>query len=289
MSAGAGSGVLRRWRSRWPRIVRIRGRAVRGHHPTSYRREALRRVTGPAVGVAGTLLLWQAVVVGFGIRPFFLPAPTEVAGALVTHAPYLWQATRVTLGHTLAGFGVAAAAGVAAGLGLAAGAPLRRVVLPVLVALQATPKVALAPLLIAWLGFGPASKITLVALLSFFPVLLATLAGVTATPVELTELARSHRAAGWRTYLLIRVPWAAPQMFTGLHLGMSLALIGAVVAQITTPNVGLGAVIVRAGQSADTPLAFAAVALLAGLGTGLFALMTGVERRLLPWARAISG
>lgn len=262
---------------------------VRGHLPTPGRRGRWRRLGYPVLGVSTGLALWQAVVVGFGIRSFFLPAPTEVAAALVGHAPYLGRATWVTLGHTLAGFGIAAATGVVTALGLAASTPIRQAVLPVLVALQATPKVALAPLVIAWLGFGPASKITLVALLSFFPVLLATLAGVTATPVELIELARSHRAPGWRIYLLIRIPWAAPQVCTGLQLGMSLALIGAVVAQITTPNAGLGAVIVRAGQFADTPLAFAAIILLAGLGTGLFALMTGIERWLLPWVRTING
>lgn len=243
----------------------------------------------PGLGVMVTLGLWQTLVTGFEVDRFFLPAPTDIVAALVQHGPWLVEATWVTLGHTLAGFGIAAVLAVMVALVLAAVESVRAAVLPMVVALQATPKVALAPLLIAWLGFGPSSKITLVALLSFFPVLLATLSGVVATPIELIELARSQRAARWRVYLLIRIPWAAPQLVTGLQLGMSLALIGAVVAQIATPNAGLGAVIVRAGQSADTALAFAAIVLLSSLGIGLFYLLRGVERVLLPWVRVTSG
>jgi NitT/TauT family transport system permease protein len=159
-------------------------------------------------------------------------------------------------------------------------------VLPLLVAVQAVPKVAIAPLLIVWMGFGPSSKIVLVTLLCFFPVVVSTMAGLAATPSELVELARSLEGSRPRTFVKVRIPWALPQVFTGLKLAGSLALIGAVVAQITTPNAGLGAVIVRSGQSADTPLAFAAITLLAAIGISLFYSLVGLERLLLPWARA---
>lgn len=221
---------------------------------------------------------------GFDIAPFFLPAPPDVAEAYRRHGPYLVGEAAATAAHTLTGFGIATAAGVAGAVGLASWGWLRDAALPLLVAVQAVPKVALAPLLIVWLGFGHTSKITLVALLSFFPVLVSTLAGLTSTPAELVDLARSLAASRRQTFLRIRLPAALPQLFTGLKLAITLALIGAVVAQLTTPNVGLGAVIVLATQSADTPLAFAAIALLAATGLAMFYAVVGLQRLLLPWA-----
>jgi NitT/TauT family transport system permease protein len=246
-------------------------------------------VARPVTGLAGAVGLWWAVVAGFDIRPFFLPGPADVADAFVRQAPYLADAAWSTLWQTLAGFGLAAGAGLTAGIALSASRRFRETVLPVLVALQAVPKVALAPLLIVWLGFGPSSKVALVALLCFFPVVVAALAGLRATPVELVELGRSLSASRVRVYVSIRLPYAAPQIFTGLKVAISLALIGAVVAQITTPNAGLGAVIVLAGQAADTPLAFAAIVLLAGIGIGLYYGLVWLERSLLPWASATAG
>lgn len=247
------------------------------------------RAIRPVTGLAAAVGLWWAAVATFDIRPFFLPSPPDVADAFVRHGPYLAGQTWVTIGQTLAGFGIATAAGLATAVLLSAASWLRSAVLPLLVAVQAVPKVAIAPLLIVWLGFGPSSKITLVALLSYFPIVISTMAGLTTTPADLAELARSLAASRRRTYLKLRIPYALPQVFVGLKLAISLALIGAVVAQLTTPNAGLGAVIVRSGQSADTPLAFAAITLLAAVGILLFYTVAGLERWLLPWARATAG
>lgn len=247
------------------------------------------RAIRPLIGLAAVIGLWWASVAAFDIRPFFLPGPPDVGQAFARHGPQLAHQTWITIGHTLAGFGIATAAGLASATALAAVAWVRETALPLIVAVQAVPKVAIAPLLIVWLGFGPPSKVALVALLCYFPIVISTMAGLTATPSELVELARSLAAPRWRTYTAIRIPYALPQVFVGLKLASSLALIGAVVAQITTPNAGLGAVIVRSGHSADTPLAFAAISLLAATGITLFYLVAGVERLLLPWARATTG
>jgi NitT/TauT family transport system permease protein len=129
----------------------------------------------------------------------------------------------------------------------------------------------------------------LVVLICVFPIVVATMAGLTSTPAELAELSRSLSASAWQTYLKIRLPWALPQVFTGLKVAVSLAVIGAVVAEISHPDGGLGAVIVLSGMSLDTPLAFAAIVLLALLSTALFYLVVGLERWLVPWSRAIAG
>jgi NitT/TauT family transport system permease protein len=165
---------------------------------------------------------------------------------------------------------------------------VERATFPLLVALNSIPKVAVAPLLVVWLGYGPKPKIVLVVLICFFPIVVSTVAGLTSTPADLGELARSLSASWWQGYVKVRLPWALPQVFVGLKLGISLAVIGAVVAEISSPNQGLGAVIVLSGSSLDTPLAFAAIVLLALLSIVLFYLIVALERLLLPWARAIS-
>lgn len=235
------------------------------------------------IGLTGAVGCWWGLIVALRIPPFFLPTPADVADAFARHGPYLTTQAMSTLGHMLAGFAIAGCAATAVAGLLASWAPLRQAVLPSLVALQAVPKVALAPLLIVWFGFGPTAKIVLVALLCFFPILLATLTGLTSTPTELTEYAASLAAGRLPTFRAIRFWYALPHVFVGLKLGLTLSLIGAVVAEITTPNSGLGAVIVRAGQAADTPLAFAAITMLATIGTGSFYTLVAIERRLLPW------
>lgn len=232
---------------------------------------------------------WWVAVRVLDVPVFLLPAPPEIAAALVEHRTYLLRHAGQTLGHALGGFGIAAAGGVAVAMLLATSGRVRGSVFPLLVALQAVPKVALAPLLVVWLGFGPSAKVALVVLLCFFPVVVNTAAGLSSTPTELVELARSLTAARWQALVKLRLPWAMPYLFTGLKVAISLALIGAVVAELTTPNAGLGTVILRSGQAADTALAFAAVTLLAGIGIGLFYSLVLAERRLLPWARATTG
>lgn len=237
------------------------------------------------VAVAG----WWLAVRLLDVPSFMLPAPPEVAAAMAEHRAHLLRHAGQTLGHALGGFGIAAGGGVAVATVLAASGRLRESIFPLLVALQAVPKVAIAPLLVVWLGFGPSSKVALVVLLCFFPVVVNTGAGLAATPTELTELARSLTASRRQTLLKVRLPSAMPYLFTGLKIAVSLALIGAVVAELTTPNAGLGTIILRSGQAADTALGFAAVTLLAGIGIALYYSLVLAERRLLPWARATTG
>ena len=249
----------------------------------------MRRILAPTIALGLAIAGWWALVTLLGIDPFLLPGPEDVVVAFGEHWRYLLEQTAITLVHTMAGFTVAGVAAIVlAGL-LAASGLLREALLPLLVAIQAVPKVAVAPLLLIWLGFGSSSKIMLVLLLSFFPILIATLAGLTSTPAELIEYSSSLSASRWSTFTRIRVRWALPQMFTGLKVAISLALIGAVVAQIFLPNAGLGMVIVRSNQASNTALALAAVALLALIGIGLFYLLVLAERLLLPWARHTTG
>jgi NitT/TauT family transport system permease protein len=241
------------------------------------------------LGVVTTIALWWSATAVFGIRSFFLPSPPDIVASFRQQPAYLLSEAGATLTATVTGFGVAVVAGLLLAVVLTAWRALERAALPVLVALNSVPKVAVAPLLVVWLGFGARPKIVLVVLICFFPVLVATMAGLTSTPAELAELSRSLKASFWQAYVKIRLPWALPQVFVGLKVAISLAVIGAVVAEINNPTTGLGAVIVLSGMSFDTPLAFAAIFLLAVMSTTLFYLVVALERWLVPWARAISG
>jgi len=247
------------------------------------------RFLAPLVTAAGVVGLWWWATAAFDIRTFFLPSPPDIVAAFRAQPGYLLTELGRTVTSTLSGYALATVAGVLIAVGLTASDLVQRATLPLLVAVNAVPKVAIAPLLVLWLGFGTQPKIVLVVLISFFPIVLSAAAGLGSLPIELTELSRSMAASRWQMYARFRLPWALPQIFVGLKVGATLAVIGAVVAEISNPQTGLGAVIVLSSTNADTALAFAAVLLLALLSVTLFYTVVLIERLALPWARAITG
>ena len=250
------------------------------------KRRLLADALTPVVSALIVVALWWWATVALRIRSFFLPSPPDIVAALRREPVYLLQELGRTAAETLAGFAIAAAAGVLIAVALTTWRTLERATLPLLVALNAVPKVAVAPLLVVWLGFGPQPKIVLVVLISFFPIVLSSAAGLTATPVELTELTRSLDASRWQTYLRLRLPWALPQIFVGLKIGLPLAVIGVVVGEMQYGTSGLGMLIVQTSGQADTAGAFAAVGLLSLVSIVLYYALVLLERLLLPWVRA---
>jgi NitT/TauT family transport system permease protein len=251
-------------------------------------RNRISLITLPIIGAVAAVAAWWGITAFFHIRTFFLPAPPDIVDAFRTQSTYLLQESWQTVKETLIGFAIATAGGLIVAVAVAASRTIERATLPLFIALNAVPKVAVAPLLVVWLGFDSEPKIVMVALISFFPILVATMAGLGSTPTDLSELSRSLSASWGQTYLKVRLPWALPQIFVGLKLAISLAVVGAVVAEIASPQHGLGAVILLSGQNLNTPLAFAAIVLLALISVTLFYLVVGVERLLLPWAKEIT-
>jgi NitT/TauT family transport system permease protein len=240
------------------------------------------------VGAGIAIGLWWAATVVFHIRELFLPAPPDILAAFWKQPEYLLQESWATLWKTVVGFLIAATAGLLTAMLLSMSQLIERATLPMLVALNSLPKVAIAPLLMVWLGFGWEPKVVMVLMICFFPVVVSAMAGLTSTPSDLGELTRSMSASWWRSYFKVRLPWALPQIFVGLKVAITLALIGAVVAEINNPGTGLGAVVVLSGTQFNTPLAFAAITLLALMSVFLFYSISALERLLLPWAKAIS-
>lgn len=230
------------------------------------------------------LLAWKIVVVAGGYPAFILPAPEVVGERFVrawtqgTFAPHLGA----TFQEILLGFAVGATAAVLTGYLLARSTLADRLLSPYLVAAQATPILALAPLIALWFGSGLAGKVVICMLIVFFPVAVATMVGIRSVDAGLLELGRSLRASRRQVLLKLEIPAALPQILGGMRVGVTLAVVGAVIGEWAGGDRGLGVLINLArGSLFDIPLMFATLLLIALVGVGLYAIVLLVERRLI--------
>lgn len=229
--------------------------------------------------------VWWLAKLAFGWEKFIVPSPADVADSLWENRNLLPGQFWTTLAETLQGFALAIAVGIPLAVAIEYSRILERTIYPVLLAINAVPKVAIAPLLVIWLGFGQSPKVAMVFLISFFPIVLSTATGLATTPPELAELARSLSASHFQGFVKVRFPAALPHVFVGLKVAISLAVIGAVIGEFVGASRGLGYVIIASGGNANTSLAFAAIVLLAIMSIGLFYALVAIERMLIPWAR----
>ncbi len=241
--------------------------------------------TWPAVVSVGVfLVVWQVVVFVSGFKSFVLPGPWTVAERFVrawaegTMLPHV----ETTLVEILLGFAIGATIALAVGVLLARSRLAERLLSPYLVAAQATPVLALAPLIVLWFGSGLMSKLVITTLIVFFPVAIATMVGIRSVDPRLLEMARSYRATGWQVIARVEIPAALPAILGGMRVGVTLAVIGAIVGEWAGGEKGLGVLInIARGSLFDTPLMFAALAMLAVIGVTLYLVMVLVERRLV--------
>jgi NitT/TauT family transport system permease protein len=237
-----------------------------------------------ALSIVGTLvvfvLLWQAVVVVSGFPPFILPPPAAVADRFVT----AWTSGIIephvvaTLVEILLGFAVGAGLAVITGYALARSAVVERLLSPYLVALQATPILALAPVMALWFGPGLLGKVVIV----FFPVAVATMVGIRSVDERLLELGRSLRATRRQVLTTLEIPAALPNILGGMRVGVTLAVVGAIVGEWAGADKGLGVLINLArGSLFDIPLLFATLLTIALVGIALYLVVVVIERRLV--------
>ena len=247
----------------------------------------MRLSTIPSVlgALAVSLLLWKAVVVIGGYPPFILPPPESVLVRLVEAwtdgviPPHAWA----TLLEILLGFTVGSVAAVVVGYWLGRSSFLARLISPYLVAAQATPILALAPVLALWFGPGLLSKVVIAALIVFFPVAVSTMVGIRSVDAGLLELARSLRATRRQVVMTLEIPAALPSIFGGLRIGITLAVVGAIVGEWAGAERGLGVLVNLArGSLFDIPLMFATLVTIAAIGVALYLAVVLVERRLVP-------
>ncbi len=243
------------------------------------------RWAGLPVTIVGLLAFWQLVVTAGGYKPFILPSPVLVGERFVAAAQsgILWRHTSTTLVEALGGFAIALVLGLAIGYVLAHIPWLERALAPVLAASQAIPIVAVAPLIILWFGPGLSGKLMIAALITFLPILIATIVALRGIPRELREMALISGASRWQMLRYVEAPLSVPVLFGGVRTGLALATTGAVVGEFVAGREGLGAMINIARGLFDTPLIFVALLTLAGITLGLYMLATLTERALVRW------
>ncbi|MGC1214352.1 MAG: ABC transporter permease [Micromonospora sp.] len=241
----------------------------------------------PALGLVIAVSVWWLVTSGLHlVHPASLPPPQLVWSSLIGTREVLVPALGITTGMTVLGFLLSTIAGVLIGMALAASRRAERMFAPLLVAINAVPKIALGPLLVVSVGWGEKPILTMVFLLCFFPIVLSTATGLTTTPADLADLARSLNASWWQSFRKVRFPAALPQIFVGLKVAMPLAAIGAVIGEFYSDKPGLGYQILQYNGIGDTATAWAAIVLIAAMSILLYAALSFVERLALPWVKA---
>jgi len=239
------------------------------------------------ISIVAALFLWQLIVYIGDYPAFILPPPLQVGERLVqvVQDGSLIRHSMVTLGEVASGLGIGLITAVLLGYWLAKLHWLERILAPYIVASQSVPIVAIAPLLVIWLGPGVLSKILVTALIVFFPILVNVTVGVRSVSSDLYDLMRSYQATRWQILRFLEIPAAMPVFLGGIRIGATLAVIGAVVGEFVGADRGLGFLVNVGRGMYDTALVFVAVFTLVAMAMGIYGIVSLVEKRLLAWQR----
>lgn len=239
--------------------------------------------TYPTAFLVTLVLLWELLARLEVVASYLVPAPTAVLERMISDWDVVWDHTLTTLIEIGAGFSLGAVTGIVLALPIAYSSVFRNTIYPLIVASQAVPKIAIAPLLVLWLGFGLWPKIVITALMVFFPVVVTAAEGFGSVDRSLLELLRSVSAPRRQVFTRVTLPHALPRIMAGLKIGITLAVVGAIVGEWVGADSGLGYLLVYANTFLDSTLLFAALVLLVVIGVVLFTLVGGIERLLMPW------
>ena len=239
----------------------------------------------PPAAFLALIALWEAAARLFHIPSFLLPAPSAIVAAGFDIPAQVWLGhIGATLRVALMGYAAAVAISVPLAMALVSSRFLNRTLYPILVVVQSTPIVAVAPIIVVTLGASDLPRVVITFLITFFPIIVSTATGLLATPEELVELSRSLRAGRLREMLHIRLPFAVPYIFSALKISVTLAVIGAVVAEFVAAERGLGFFIAFSTSFFKIPQAFAGLVVLVALSLVLFRLCVLAQRWLVPWS-----
>jgi NitT/TauT family transport system permease protein len=234
------------------------------------------------------LVLWEGLVRVLDIPAIVLPAPSDVLSAIAEQVFSLSFARNfgVTLTEIIAGFAAGAGLGIVLGVLIGQSDFLERVLYPYVVAFQTVPKVAIAPIIVIWFGYGLSSKVIITAMIAFFPVLANTIVGLRSAPLDQIDMLRAYTATEWQIFRMVRLPQALPFIFVGLDVAVVLAVIGAIVGEFVGAKAGLGFLILQKNFTFDMAGVFAILIVLSLIGVGLHAIVMWVQRRVLFWANS---
>lgn len=239
----------------------------------------------PPLAFIALVLVWEGATRLFKVPSFLLPAPSAILQALTATPLSVWAGhVFATLRVALMGYALAIVVSVPLAMGFASSRVLSRTLYPILVVVQSTPIVAVAPIIVVTLGASDLPRVVITFLITFFPIVVSTVTGLLATPEELIELSRSLRAGRAREMLHVRLPFALPYVFSALKIAITLSVIGAVVAEFVAAEQGLGFFIAFSTSYFKIPAAFAGLGVLVAISLILFRLVAFVQKRLAPWS-----
>jgi NitT/TauT family transport system permease protein len=245
----------------------------------------LEAIGWPLLALAILLGFWELASALGMVDPLILPPPSEIGPALVdlVQQGFFWEATWVTVQETLLGFALGVAGAWVLGTAIGLSRVTRLAIYPLVVAFQITPRIALAPLFIAWLGFGMSGKVMMAATLCFFPVLINVIVGIDGVDDDARKVLRSYGASRWDTYRKLTMPSSLPVILAGVKTAVTLALIGAIVGEFVGGSEGLGVVLKDFYFQLEVASGFAIIIALAVIGLAVYGAVELVERRLVFW------
>jgi NitT/TauT family transport system permease protein len=247
---------------------------------------ALSEVVVPLLATVAFFVLWEGICRTFSVPAYLVPAPSQIWTDTIAIGPAVLGHTMATLKTVLLGFGVSIVVSLPLAVLLTASPAVASTIYPFLVWTQSIPKVALAPVLVVALGSNELPRVVITVLVAFFPLVISVATGLMSVSPELLELSRACRASKWSELWRIRLPFAIPFIFAGLKVAVSLAVVGAVVAEFVNADSGLGFLIVTSTAFFRVPVAFGALIILSIMGVVLFQIVVIVERVFFPWSSA---
>ena len=241
------------------------------------------RIVAPLVFMTALIILWEILVRAFKVPTFLIPAPSRVVQTMIASGPLLFGHTFVTVYEILLGFAIAAVFGILLAIGAVYIRFIELCVMPLVVIFQVLPKVAVAPLLVMWMGYGESPKIVVAFLICFFSVVINTLAGLLSTENDLIDLMHSIKANRFQIFWKVQFPNALPFIFSGFEISITSAVIGAIIGEFVGSESGLGYLIMVSQQNMNTPLMFVSITILGFIGLILFELVVFLEKVFIPW------
>src|SRR5688572_24590406 len=242
-------------------------------------------VTPPLVFLVLLVLLWKIALWNEWVSDTIIPHPEDVVASFVdlVFSDLIWDDTAATLWETVAGFLLGAVIALSLAIPSGLWETMRRMLHPYAIGLQVTPRIAVAPIIIAWAGFGYSSKIWIAAIIAFFPVYVNALTGILTVDEDAREMFRSLGASRWQTFTHLMVPGSLPIMFAGLKTAAGLSLVGAVVGEFISAERGLGVLVQQFSSQLAIADAFAVILMLMCLGLLLYGAMEWLERTTVFW------
>jgi NitT/TauT family transport system permease protein len=239
---------------------------------------------GPVLLIVLLVVLWQVLTRALDVPKFLLPAPTDIARLMVDEWPLIQMHSLATIASIVSGYVTAVLFALSISALMIRFPLVERLIMPIFVGLQSVPKIAIAPLILVWVGAGIGSKILVVTSIAFFPIVINTMVGFKEVDSGLADVFRSVDASERQMFFRLRLPYAMPYIFAGLRIATTLSVLGAIVAEWLAASNGLGYLVLSGSFNFNTARSFAAIIALAAIGTVFFGFMSWVER-MSSWKR----